>query len=166
MTLQDKKKALNKRVKTPKMGVEYTFVFPGRKCYTYTYYMTNDKGRFVFYNKTCKSFTNMTPGWFAKLCRSQLISEVVVEKQEIKAEPQKPTAETYEERTLKTLRSLPQRLEIEVTAAIGYSPAKLASELENLFKDKENTYSQPYVNRVFENLLKAQDIYSTKANNL
>ena len=159
-------KTINKRsTKLPEENVEYTFIFPKNKLVKFIYCGLNDKGRLILMNTQTKTFTNMSIGWFNALCgkRHQLVSKKSLTN---KQEPQKQNftlkwkKETYEERTLRELRSLSPATALSVELAIGYPAAKLADELQSILLDKdEEKYSNEYVNRVFRNLNKAENIY-------
>lgn len=155
----------------PDENVEYTFVFPGKKVYTYLYYATNEKDRFVLYNVTTKTFTTMSRGWFFKLCKTQLLSKREVDgakpktpapletaKKTAPAQVLKESNSDLENRIISELRSLSGVVEMNVTALIGRSPKALADDMECL-KNFSDDYSDEYVNRVMGEMFKARAYY-------
>ena len=167
--MYNRKNDIARKVKMPESNVEYTFIFPGKKYITYVFCGVNEKGRLVLMNVETKTFTTMTPGWFSALCgkRRQLISTKPVNRAEKpKKEPSVvPNTENYETRSIRELRELSKEMEITVAAAIGYSPKRLADDLEKILSD-DAPYTQAYLSRVFGDLMQAQGIYKTPVGNL
>ncbi len=164
-------KAKKFKIKEPEENVEYSFIFPGRKIYTYLYYGKNDKGRYVLYNVKTKTFTTMTAGWFSKLCKKQLISKKPTKEPNVKenetlemskkidvVDVANETTESFENRIIRELRSLSGSMEMTVTAKIGRSPSALANDLERIQKNP-NEYLDVYVNHVMQEMMVARDCY-------
>lgn len=158
------KKHISERVKLPEENMVYTFVFPGNRFISYVYVCQRGDGRIMLMNVKTKQFTHMTAGWFSKLRRRQLIStkpynhdEVIQElhKQEAKA-PAK--TETYEEQIIREFRELTPAQAFSVEAKIGRSAEALANDLERIKNDKEDSYTQEYINRVFGEMTIARDV--------
>ena len=159
------KKHVSTRVKLPEDNVEYTFVFPGRKYISYIFICQRADGRVVLMNTKTKQFTNMTPGWFSKLRRWQLVSAkpydgpekidtIGTKTEEVKQEPKE---ETFEEKIIRELRELTPAEAFAVQTKIGRTAESLASELERL----DDSYTQEYVNRVCRDMMVATECYNS-----
>ncbi len=157
----DKNKKKKYRTKLPDENVEYTFIFPGDIYRTYVYKGLTDTDRVIVMNVKTKNYSNYSRGYFAGMMKRQLISKKPVEASEIKPEQVKKqaneTLSDFEERMISELRSLTPALTLSVISCIGYSPEKLADDLERL-KNTNTEYTQEYINRVFGDLIKARDI--------
>ena len=150
----------------PVEDVKYTFIFKGKKRYTFVYYGENPNGRLLFYNETIDKLTNMSPGWFANLVKNNLISAVkdgkpfvVKAEKQVKKPINKPVEikeETDDERELRlinALRSMSYLESNDVIGMIGITPLELADNLEYL-RNSEEFASQEFINLTFRRLMK------------
>ena len=160
----------NIRVKLPEENVEYTFVFPGKKIISYVYICLREDKRIVLMNTKTKQFTNMTASWFAKLRKRQLISEkpynetVWADKPKREEKVVEVKEETWEEKVIRELRGLTPAQAFAVHVKIGRTAEELAGDLERLFNDKEDNYTQEFVNRVCREMTVARDCYLSLQN--
>ena len=154
----------------PKENLEYTFIYPGGKTYTFVYRGFNQKGRYVFENVLTKSMTSMSPDRFSYLHRHNLRAEVPregyeTEKKvqqteifidEIKKAEKESESET-ERRIIQELRSLSDVDRARVYFRIGKTPEKLADELEEI--KLFNITDPTKINVVFSQMIAARDCY-------
>ncbi len=152
------------KVKLPEENVEYTFYLKNQATATYIYIGLNDKDRVVLMNVKNKKFITMTPTYFSYMRKNRCASQIKTEKykepiKSIKGKEKScsESTEEYEKRIIRELRELTPALCLSLMAHIGQHPNSLANELELLQADKDDKYPQPFVNRVFTNLMKAQD---------
>ena len=151
------------KVKLPEENVEYTFVFPGNIFRTYIFVCQRGDDRVVLMNTKTKQFTNMTPGWFAKMRRRQLISAKPTEDYKAPEPKEKgpvvEKASDYEKRIIQELRSLTPMEALSIKAKVGRHPEEIANDLERISNDKEERFSQEFVNRVFKEMTVARGCY-------
>lgn len=168
----------------PKENVKYTIYFknkgnPRAHAYTLTYVGTNGKGRLMFLNLSTGKFTSFTPGYFSKLLARNTVAAfdfdtnaplniVGPAKPQNLAGTREPVAPedeaSYENYTLRRLRSLSEAKSVSVLARIGYTPAELADKLEAIMHDEEKRISQDVVNKTFTDLMHANDVIDGRVN--
>ena len=152
----------------PKENVEYTFIFPKGKVYTFIYRGLCANGRLSLENITTRSMTTMTPSYFSYLHRRNLRAEVPtkeyiepkIEQVQINLK-EEDTNEVVERKIIEELRSLGPIAKARVYMAIQKSPEKLADELEEirLFDIRD----QKTINSVFCDLFKARSVYISES---
>lgn len=165
----------------PRENVKYTIYFknkgnPRAHAYTLTYVGTNGKGRLMFLNLTTGNFTSFTPGYFSKLLARNTAAAIDIETNAPLSilSPKAPAVgkasavpedeASFEEYTLRRLRNLSEAVSISVLARIGYAPKELADKLEKIMHDDEKKISQEEVNKVFSDLMKANDVIDGRTN--
>ena len=147
------------KIKPPRDDMEYTFVFPGRKTATFIFYGENAKGRYILLNKQTNTFTTMSPGWFSKLKKNQLLCEKPIEvgavEMPVKKVVEEPKKKRPEDEILNELRSLCPSNALKVRATIGRSAEELADDLESMWLAPEGMYTQEHVNRLGREMMTA-----------
>ncbi len=170
-----------KRIKLPEENVEYTFVFPYKKYYTYVYVGQNEMGRLILMNVKTKRFCTMTPGWFAHLRKTQLVCtkkvDGYIEAKNVERKIIKPIEEQpvqlkieeialtveipFEKKVVQELRSLSPQMTLTVMSAIKEHPLDLANEIELIF-GREDAFTPEFINRVCSTMIKARECYIGK----
>ncbi len=164
----------------PQENVKYTFMFrkkgsPKAHAYTLVYVGTNQKGRLMFLNVTTGTFTAFSSGYVSNLLRRHTVTAVPLAQSAAPGhtdvghgagESAVGEKETFEVRTIRTLRGLSEVKAVSVLARIGYPAEELADKLERILKDEKNVIPQDEVNAAFLDLMKANDVIEGRVNPL
>ena len=164
----------------PQENTKYTFMFrkkgsPKAHAYTLVYVGTNQKGRLMFLNVTTGTFTAFTAGYVSNLLRRHTVAAVPLAQSAAPGptdvglgagESAVGEKETFEVRTIRTLRGLSEVKAVSVLARIGYPAEELADKLERILKDEKNVIPQDEVNAAFLDLMKANDVIEGRVNPL
>lgn len=112
-------------IRKPEKDVEYTFEMRPRVFSILVYVGVSENGRLRFYNKRYASFTTMTPQWFSKLHRFNLVSQKHVIQEQKKTNPN-------DDQSLNIVKNANSEV---VKKLIGRSKTSLLSDLKALKKN-------------------------------